>query len=80
MLLIILGLLLATILVGSRIQGRRKLEYIRFENLTGVFFIFENTVTEVSSDYCNFATVSNFVSVSFSFNKDKLSDFFLGCL
>ena len=29
---IILGLLLATILVGSRIQGQRKLEYIGFKN------------------------------------------------
>ena len=29
---IILGLLLVTVLVGPRIQGQRKLEYIRFES------------------------------------------------
>ena len=47
MLLIILGLLLATILVGSRIQGWRKLEYIRFKNsLKIVFFTFENIVID----------------------------------
>ena len=59
MLSIILGLLLATIIVGSRIQGWRKLTDNR------VFFIFENIVTEVSSDYCNFVTVTYFCNFGY---------------
>ena len=82
MLPIRLGQLLDTILVSSRIQGRRKLGYIRFKNslIIEFFFMLENIVIEVFSDYCNFITVTYFVSVSFSFNKNKTSDFFFGCL
>ena len=53
MLSITLGLLLATILAGAKIEGRRKLEYIKFKNSLELEFlyIFENIIIEVSSDY-----------------------------
>ena len=59
MLSIILGLLLAAVLVGSRIQGRRKLKHIRFKNSLIVFFSYL-TILKLKTpvnDYCNFATV-----------------------
>ena len=62
-----LSLLLATILLGSRIQGQRKLEYIRFKNSLIIEFF---SILRISLLKSPVATVTllllhNFVSVFF---------------
>ena len=76
MLLIRFGLFLATILIGPRKQGRRKLEFIRFKNSLIIEFSSYLRMSKLKSPVTTVTLLMlhNFVGVSSSFNKNKLSD------